>query len=283
LRLKQINIEAQNQMKKSIPTSFEIWLKILVLIVVLNIVLFTGASLARMPPSPELSFLSGTWVFLDAAVAALLFGLLLKLHTFRTDTGKIWLSFFVGMSLSALGELAYTILETLGYEAYPSLADLFYLGSYIPLALGLVMAKNAIPIPLNRIWVYAYTGIFIVLSIGVLILLGPNLIIVEPLETITGLLYPLGDLLLFYLASFILLKLRSAEFAQTWILIMLGFLMYVVADLWYVWQDSVLQTYGTFGFEFVDGLYIIAYASFIFGAVTNFRLLLRIFGRTTNV
>ena len=155
---------------------------------VLEILLFTVLSLSRIPISPELSFTSGIWVFLNGVVAALLFGFLFRLHTFRTEAGKIWLLFFIGMSLSALGELAYTTLDTLGYEAYPSLADILYLTSYIPLAIGLVMAKNTIPIPLNKVFVYAYTGIFMILSLGVLLILGPSLATEETIESITGIL-----------------------------------------------------------------------------------------------
>jgi hypothetical protein len=161
--------------------------------------------------------------------------------------GKAWRLLLAGVLLFALGEMTYGILEVgLGVDvenAFPTLADLFWMAGYPPAILGLMILlreyrRGGLPLP--RRTLLAGLGIGC-LAIGAAIVTFVFLPILADEETgslakAAYLFYPIGDLFLI-VPSLLLASITSlyggGRVSLPWRAIAAGFLFMSLADIGY--------------------------------------------------
>ena len=76
------------------------------------------------------------------AVAAILAGI--RLH--RPADARPWMALAIGLALSTLGDWTWVLLDRLGIEPFPSVADVFYLGGMVTVVLAVIwLARGRFP------------------------------------------------------------------------------------------------------------------------------------------
>ena len=146
----------------------------------------------------------------------------------------IWICFTVGMTLWFLGELSWAVYTFfLNVEIpYPSIADIFWLGGYIPLLIALFAYSKLFASVLSM----RKKAFIAVLIIGLGVLVSVALIIPimneENLATLTiDLAYPLLDIALLSSALVGLAIFQKGSLGKSWLWIILGILLNVAGDM----------------------------------------------------
>jgi hypothetical protein len=159
---------------------------------------------------------------------------------FRLDFGSVWFLFSLGTGLWSIAESTwayyYFVLNTT--IPYPSMADIFYVGGYLPIIAALVGYLRTFHVsPSRRRKAYAVlaigTGVALALSFVLPIELstGPSLS-----QFITDMTYPVLDLVLFTLTVLSLAVFAGGRIAKWWMLFGAGSVMYVIADEYFLYQ-----------------------------------------------
>ncbi len=171
------------------------------------------------------------------------------------DFAKVaWLMIFIGISLFFIAESIYAILE-IGFKldmnsTFPSIADYFWCGAYVPVLIGLSMMfygyKNS-GLPLGNLKLYGILSI--ILAIGFALttyfLLVP--IVKDPetdsLAKFFYLYYPIADIFL-VIPALILMYITSlfgaGSISKPWKYLAFGFICITLGDLIYSylsWED----------------------------------------------
>jgi hypothetical protein len=147
----------------------------------------------------------------------------------------IWMCFTVGMTLWFLGELSWAIYTfLLNVEIpYPSIADIFWLGGYIPLLIALFVYSRLFVSVLSNRKKALIAAIIIIL--GVLVsaaLIIPIMGVEENLATlIIDLAYPLLDIALLSMALVGLAIFQKGGLGKSWLWIILGIMLNVAGDM----------------------------------------------------
>jgi hypothetical protein len=172
---------------------------------------------------------------LTSGSVAILAFLAIRHWGFRGKFGLVHAGLFVGFFLWFLGDATWTIYETVLQVSipYPSIADVFYLGAYIPIAVGIVQFVWTFRSALTR------QRAFIALGVGLLFvgltyafLIGPLLMSAEGfLSKSFDVGYPVLDSMLVVLAVFMLFIFRGGKMAHAWVWISLGLLLSSLADI----------------------------------------------------
>jgi hypothetical protein len=163
-----------------------------------------------------------------------------KFKWLNTKTGQIMTSIAIGFMLYTIAESIYFALQ-LSYGPVsvpvPSAADIFWVSAYIPFAAAFVLAIRAIRMKFTR----AMLGLWIVLSAAILVVVVG--VIVAPIvvaatgpdafSTDFSMVYPFEDVVIIVLVLVILLKFRSGEVAKPWAVLILGFILTAVGDIWF--------------------------------------------------
>jgi hypothetical protein len=183
-----------------------------------------------------------------------------------------WLFIGIGMSALCVGDTIYAIIEATSTEApYPSIADIFYVASFVSLGVGLLLAvmsfRNAIR---PTIPVLISAGVVAATTIGLSVAVyRPILADAETgaLEKALSIFYPLGDswLLLFpaLALAIALSRLGSGRLAWPWWAVAVGFALISVSDVLY----SQLETAGAYtSGSFVDLGWWLGYSAVALGA-----------------
>ncbi len=180
-----------------------------------------------------------------------------------------WLLIVAGQISFLVGDICWTLIAHVWYtEAYPNVGDVFYVGGYIPIALGLTLLWSAQHD--RRDLGGVIDGLIVAVGSGVLLwvfFMGPAV-----LDTSVGLGervintgYSAGDLLLIAMGAQLAVRLKKS--APTWMLAGALFTL-LGADLWYAY----LAAYGDYlpGHP-VDFLWWMSYV-LIAGLVVNARV-----------
>jgi hypothetical protein len=144
---------------------------------------------------------------------------------------------------------------------YPSLADIFYLGGYIPIIAGLLGYLDTFHVALStRRLGYAVIGIGIAAALALIFVLpvefGRDLTTVNLL---TDMLYPVLDLVLLSLAMLCLAIFVGGRIANWWVLFGAGATLYVIGDEFFLYQVAS----GTYYNGSVDDLiFLLGYLTF---------------------
>ena len=180
-----------------------------------------------------------------------------------------WLLIVVGQMCFLVGDISWTLIAHVWYtEAYPNVGDIFYVGGYVPIALGLTMLWSAQRE--RRDLGGVIDGLIVAVGSGVLLwvfLIGPAVFdtSVGIPERVINTAYTAGDLLLIAMGAQLAVRLRKS--APTWMLA--GALLALLgADLWYAY----LASYGEYlpGHP-VDALWWMSYV-LVGGLVVNARV-----------
>jgi hypothetical protein len=152
----------------------------------------------------------------------------------------VWFCFALGTGLWALAEASWAIYYfVLNIQVpYPSLADVFYIGGYLPIIVGLgaylgtfrvAMSKQRLGLAIVVIGIATTLAMAFVLPIEN----AQNLSLVN---LTTDLVYPVLDLVLLSLAILSLAIFYGGTIARWWMLFSLGATLYVVADEFFLYQ-----------------------------------------------
>jgi hypothetical protein len=147
----------------------------------------------------------------------------------------VWMCFTVGMTLWFLGELSWAIYTfLLNVEIpYPSIADIFWLGGYIPLLIALFVYSRLFVSVLSNRKKALIAAIIIIL--GVLVsaaLIIPIMGVEENLAIlIIDLAYPLLDIALLSMALVGLAIFQKGGLGKSWLWIILGIMLNVAGDM----------------------------------------------------
>ena len=156
---------------------------------------------------------------------------------------RIWVYLTAGLFVWLLGEITWTVyaLALSVTVPYPSIADLFWIAGYFPLAFALyrylVPFKEALP--LKKI--LTATGIGLLADLGVFaILIGPILTIeTEPVAQVFDLAYPFLDMMLLGMSIAGMLMFFPGRISRFWVWLNLGFILIVIADLLFSYSTAL--------------------------------------------
>ena len=219
----------------------------------------------------QVSFPSQVGTFSDlatpalAGLAALSAGLTMRRYEkgLGTRSGKIWLSFTVGILLWFFGEtvwLVYT--HWLNVEIpYPSAADVFYITGYFPLLTGLVLYVSYFKPAIHPRVISLIVALTLVsASVVVVFLLNPLVTSsTSPLEWFVDLAYPLLDLSMLSVATLGLVIFVKGRLGPSWLFLAVGILLNVFADLLFSYATL---THSYYSGHPVDFLFLWGYGSF---------------------
>ncbi|HXF99071.1 MAG TPA: HD domain-containing phosphohydrolase [Gaiellaceae bacterium] len=201
---------------------------------VLGLGVFAAVTLAEPEGTPLSAFFSA-WVY-NALMALACVIAASRVLAVRRERAA-WAVFTAALASWTFGEIWFSAARP---EAYPSAADLGYLGFY-PLAYaGMVLLlrarARAIGAPL---WLDGLTASVAAAAIGAAVLVG---LVLDTTEgslsaVVTNLAYPLGDVLLLS-AVFGVFSLASWRPGRRWTLLGLGLLLTALADAVYLFQAA---------------------------------------------
>ncbi|HVE17648.1 MAG TPA: EAL domain-containing protein, partial [Ilumatobacteraceae bacterium] len=176
-------------------------------------------------------------VYWDVAVAAMLgFGFVVAA---RLDQHRAaWIVILLGQACFLVGDICFSILEHVFHsDAYPNVGDIFYVGGYPLIAIGLVMLLRTRGTSGDAGGVI--DGFIVATSVGVLLWV----FFVQPafdnslslFEQVINVAYPAGDLLLIAIGAQLAVR-QVRRQAPYWILAV-SLLALLVADLGYLYQS----------------------------------------------
>ncbi len=154
-----------------------------------------------------------------------------KMNKFLT----IWIGFTVGMALWFLGELTWAVYAFfLNVEIpYPSIADLFWLGGYIPLLIGLFVYSRLFVSVLSKRKKMTIAALIVILGILVATVMVVPIVGLEEDAAVFAidLAYPLLDIALLSMALVGLAIFQKGKLGKSWLWINLGILLNVAGDM----------------------------------------------------
>lgn len=158
-----------------------------------------------------------------------------------------WMLLFIGILMNFIAETTYGVLEIVlkvdVNKLFPTVADFFWCGGYIPLFAGLVtmfVGYQRSGFPMGKVKLYSILGpvVLVLFSLVIYFLLVPIIRDSEtgPLAKFFYLFYPVGDLFL-VIPAIILMYITSlfgrGSVTLPWRYLALGFICFTVADLLY--------------------------------------------------
>ena len=176
------------------------------------------------------------YVFVLASGGCSIFAfLVMRKWGFKGKFGIVYLGLFLGIFLWFLGDSGWAIYETvLQVEIpYPSFADVFYLGGYVPIAIGIVQFLWTFRAGLKRQQTFVALGVgLLFLGLTYAFLIGPLVVSTEDFLTKSfDVAYPVLDSMLVVLTVFMFFVFRGGKMAGAWIWISLGLLLTALADI----------------------------------------------------
>lgn len=201
-----------------------------------------------------------------AGAAVVVSGLSLERY-WRKAKGRfsvIWLYFTCGLFLWFVGEAVwagYTLV--LGVELpYPSIADIFWIGGYIPFFTALYLYVKLFGGTLTKKMLALSMCITAALTILVTsVLLTPVLTAEEnPTAAVMDFAYPILDLTLFSLALLGLIIFWKGKLGKSWLLIKVAISLNACADILFSWTTAQGTYYSG---HMLDALFDLAYLFFL--------------------
>jgi hypothetical protein len=188
----------------------------------------------------------------------------------RLDFGAIWLLFTLGTGLWVLAESTwafyYFILEVA--VPYPSVADIFYVGGYLPIIAGLVGYLDTFRVALTKKRLgYSFVAIGAGVTLALLFVIPVELAKdLTAINFLTDMMYPVLDLVLLSLAVLSLAIFVGGRIANWWILFGAGAALYVIGDEFFLYQVA----HGTYYNGSVDDLiFLLGYLTFAMSFYTH--------------
>ncbi len=183
----------------------------------------------------------------------------------KSEFPTILLFVSTGIFMCFLAELTVTVYAVyLNIEAFPSLADIFYLGGYLWLFLALIRLFGMFqPVFSRKMFQIVCISTVILAAVVSQVLLIPVIASgTDPVKLVLSAAYPSLDLILFALSFSVLLIFLKGGIGKAWFLLTLSILLVTIADLLF----SYLQLQGLFyeGHP-VELLWLWSYITFFVG------------------
>lgn len=196
---------------------------------------FARDEIARMVVNNILSAISSL-----AAVFGMAYGAWWSTRVDRR-LGSAWRMLMLAMVAWAAGDLLWAYFEMVaGVEPYPSIADIFYLSTYVFFFIGILRLPRLPDISSSAAWLWLDVIIVMFSALGIYwnFLIGPTILAgQEPwLATLINSAYPVGDLLLVCAITLIIFLPRSPLWAKPLYLLLLGQGISAVVDGIYTYQ-----------------------------------------------
>ncbi len=213
-------------------------------------------------------------VFVPTIAAAVLAARLWRSFERGETLSLIWGNMAVGLIMWAGGEIIWSSDQIWGGDSlpYPSLADIVWILGYIPVIWALGIRLRTLRIRPDRWWQFVTLSIYGLAFIAILIFIIVP-IYTDPdttrvFEKTVNLVYPMGDLIVAFLATTLVMVLLGGTLFNSWGLIALGFLCAAISDLlyaWTIWQGT-FQVNPATGFDpgsFIVNLLYVAFYVFV--------------------
>ncbi len=189
----------------------------------------------------------------------------------KFDPSGAWKFFLLGFSLWAVAEFTWFLYEgVLGIiDPWPSVADVFWVAGYLPLAIGLFMyAKDVKAKNLFKSFLVSVTGVT-ASTFAIVFIFGVNVFPsdVSLFEGILLLAYPIGDVFLLSLSALLLEaafkhKEHRREFVS-WACLAGGFLLFAVYDIIFSYMVTSKQmSHMLFNILYLGAYLLIAMSAF---------------------
>lgn len=190
--------------------------------------------------------------------------------TLRLNFEAIWFLFTLGTGLWVLAESTWAFYYFILRIAvpYPSVADIFYIGGYLPIIAGLLGYLDTFHEALSRRrlgYALVIIGAAVLLAMGFVlpVELGKSLSVINLL---TDMIYPVLDLTLLSLAILSLVIFFGGSIAKWWVLFGIGATLYVIGDEFFLYQVA----HGTYYNGSVDDLiFLLGYLTFALSFYTH--------------
>ena len=212
---------------------------------------------------------------LPSAAAATSFGAALLCflrygNGLRKPFELVWFFFTLGTGLWVAAELSWAVYYFFLNVSvpYPSIADIFYIGGYMPIIAGLVLYLTTFRVAISRKGVaVAFLVIAVAVALAMAFVLPIEFAENEPALTVfTDLLYPILDLALFSLTVVALAIFIGGSISKWWVLFAAGSVLYVVGDEFFLYQVAA----GTYYNGSIDDLlFILGYLTFALAFYTH--------------
>ncbi len=201
-------------------------------------------------------------------------------HGFSTISGKIWSLLGCGLACWLAGDTTYGILQITGQSRFPSLADVFYIASYVPWAIGLVVQMAMLKIKLHQremvrsiiiiILCGASIGIYVIIPTVVKMALSGA----SALAQFVGALYPAFDIVLLTCVIVIFAKLYHGKLNTAWIFILFGIGVNTLGDCLYWVSYSQGDVYL---FNLYNMVFIVSYVLIFVGSLKLINIMMTTF------
>lgn len=192
----------------------------------------------------------------------------------------IWGNIAAGLILWSVGEIIWSSDQLFGGNSlpYPSMADVLWILGYLPFILAFGLRLYTLKITPNKGWQIAILVLYMLLfffATGFIIApIFTDSSTTRVFEKTINLLYPIGDLIVGFLAVSLVMVLIGGTLFSSWGIIALGFLCVAVSDLLYAW--AIWQ--GTFQANPAEGtdlgsftINLLYVASYMFVAIGLYR------------
>ena len=154
----------------------------------------------------------------------------------------MWFLFALGPAFWVVAEITWAIYYFfLNVPVpYPSIADIFYIGAYLPLSIGLFMYFRAFSGALTRRRLAASLGTIAVAAVLIFTFVIPTELKMAnpPIVTVTDLTYPALDLVLFSLAVLSLAIFLGGSIGKWWIMVVGAIILDIVADEYFLYLEA---------------------------------------------
>ncbi|MEM3400195.1 MAG: hypothetical protein QXP42_05175 [Candidatus Micrarchaeia archaeon] len=185
----------------------------------------------------------------------------------KSEFGFSWLLVLIGVILWLCAEATWAYYDVLvGVDVpYPSLADVAWTLGYLPIIAGLYRISQDTLAYHNRNHIFAVLVLGAVVGILLAIFLVPPISNAEvsAAEKFFDVFYIAADIIIVTLVVLTALFFFGSKLLQPWLVMLLGFLLICIADIWFVY----LNVFGGYGTQHpVDALYSISYLLIGFGA-----------------
>ena len=215
-------------------------------IAVIVILIYVPAISSLLGPQFVLSIYD--FIVIAAAVlAAYLAARLWRAHERGEMLSIIWGNIAVGLIVWAAGEMIWSSDQLWGGNSlpYPSMADVLWILGYLPVILAFGLRLYTLKITPNKGWQITTLAVYIlivVLSLWFIIVpIFTDSTTTKVIEKTINLLYPIGDLIVGFLALYLVQTLIGGTLFGSWGMIALGFFCAAASDLLYalaVWQGT---------------------------------------------
>jgi hypothetical protein len=198
---------------------------------------------------------SASGAFVSSSLCSRKYGYKLLSHYFD----RIWFLFTIGLMLSALGEFTWAAYYFSNVPVpYPSIADVFYLGSYVPLILAAAMYFKAFSSVLTKKRLAISLAVIFTCGIIVFELVLPTEFAGNPsfLTVIDDQIYLIMDMALLSLTILSLAIFSGGTMARWWTILAAGFALDIIGDEVFFYQNAQGTYYNG---SLSDLLYVMAY------------------------